>query len=374
MDVNTLHLTDALVNITCSLMCFAIWASRRADRCLALWGMGSLFYGVTTLWFPYLPDGSVGLGLGYSALQVGNIMFWAGYRAYDGKRVLPAWLLALPLLPVAVAWIVSESGHSDVLTHNLTLIVYCGISAGQVVYILWGSSSWYAPRALSAYAVILILCSLLATFLQFDIPDWREMSQELFILTDHAMTIVFTLAVIAMVGQRDTQHLLEMARRDPLTGALNRAGLSAAVARTKTGSGLLLIDIDHFKAINDRHGHDAGDTVLRALVERTLSVLRAGDHLIRMGGEEFLIIASVETDVQLMELAHRVQKAARGMPLHYSSTDIAFTISIGVTLLKCGESFDQAVKRADDALYKAKHSGRDSVALMLNTGLRPATL
>ncbi|MFK3942257.1 GGDEF domain-containing protein [Pseudomonas monteilii] len=361
MDLITLHVTDALVNLTCGAMCFSIWASRPRDRCFAFWGLGSLLYGVTASWLPYLPDGVLGLGLGHSALQVGNIMFWAGYRAFDRVSALPVWLLALPSLPFLACLVADVLTQSEVWTYRITLIAYCGLSMSQVAYVLRGCESWYGPRAISAYAVILILASILITSFLSGTFITYETGGILFILTDHMMSIVFTLAVIAMVGQRDLQHLVNTSRRDPLTGALNRAGLAAVIAEDLPGTGLLLLDVDHFKVINDRHGHDAGDEVLRTLVARTSAVMRTTDHLIRMGGEEFLVIAPVANAGQAAELAEQILAAARDKPVHHGDAVIPFTLSIGFALRTGAEPFMQTFKRADLAMYHAKQSGRDRV-------------
>lgn len=361
MDLTTLHLTDALVNLTCGAMCFAIWASRPRDRCFAFWGMGSLLYGLTASWFPYLPAGVLGLGLGYAALQVANIMFWAGYRAFDKVRALPLWLVALPSLPLIACLLADFFGSSTTVTNNITVALYCAISAGQVVYVLRGRNSWYDQRSISAYAVILIIGSIMATSFSSGAPVKDEGSGVLFILTDHVMSIVFTIAVIAMVGQRDLQHLIKTSRRDPLTGALNRAGLRAVITQDAVAPGLILIDIDNFKRINDQHGHDAGDEVLRELVARIDAAMRPTDHLIRMGGEEFLIIADITSQKQIVELAERIRNSARTSPVQHADAVIPFTLSIGVALRASNELFVHALKRADLAMYHAKQSGRDRV-------------
>ncbi|WP_049870563.1 GGDEF domain-containing protein [Pseudomonas cremoricolorata] len=368
MDLTTLHLTDALVNLTCGAMCFAIWASRPRDRCFALWGMGSLLYGLTASWFPYLPTGVLGLGLGYAALQVANIMFWAGYRAFDNVRVLPLWLVALPSLPLIACLLANGLGSSEAVTNNITVALYCAISTGQVVYVLRGRECWFDQRSISAYAVILIIVSILATSFSTGAPANDEASGALFILTDHVMSIVFTMAVIAMVGQRDLQHLIKASRRDPLTGALNRAGLRAVITQASPAPGLILIDIDNFKRINDQHGHDAGDEVLRELVARTYPIMRPTEHLVRMGGEEFLIIADITSQQQIVELAERIRTSARTAPIQHTDTVIAFTLSIGVAIRGRDEPFVHALKRADLAMYQAKASGRDCVVFAPCTG------
>lgn len=156
------------------------------------------------------------------------------------------------------------------------------------------------------------------------------------------------------------RRLARLAQIDPLTGLLNRRALDAAIPDRSGAASLsvALIDIDHFKSINDQHGHAAGDDALRALARELTAAIRTDDHLLRLGGEEFLLVlpnASLE-DVRLVaeELRKRVRQLVRvaGEPL---------TISIGVTARVEGEARDLLLARADAALYRAKALGRDRV-------------
>ncbi|WP_296268369.1 GGDEF domain-containing protein [Pseudomonas sp. UBA6562] len=361
MDLTTLHFTDALVNLTCGLMCFAIWASRPGDRCFAYWGLGGSLYGLTACWLPYLPDGNIGTGLTYSALQIANIMFWAGYRVFDGVLAVPGWLLGLPTIPLLTALAFGYPSYTSIFAEQATIVAYCAISLAQVGYVLKKSDALYSPRSISAYAVIVILLSVMLTGIAWNDQTQNDTHATLFILTDHAMTIVFMLAVIAMVGQRDFRSLVNASRRDPLTQALNRSGLDDLLSKIDTDAALLLIDVDHFKMINDRFGHAAGDEVLRALVNRIASVLPIGDHLVRLGGEEFLVISQPPDTLQAAALAERIWAAVRNESFSYEDAKIDFTVSIGCAWFASDEPFRQALKRADSAMYRAKRSGRDVI-------------
>jgi len=130
---------------------------------------------------------------------------------------------------------------------------------------------------------------------------------------------------------------------------------------------LLVIDADHFKAINDRHGHPAGDAVLAHLAQTMRSVCRQVDVLARIGGEEFaVILPSVALD-DARVIAERLRAEVVRTPALYEQQTIAYSISIGVAVMDDTlTGFDGLIKRADEALYAAKRRGRNQVAIWQN--------
>jgi diguanylate cyclase (GGDEF)-like protein len=172
--------------------------------------------------------------------------------------------------------------------------------------------------------------------------------------------------------QRARLQLEELSRTDGLTGLANWRHFDdelrkemARAFREKTALSLLLLDIDHFKAVNDRLGHQVGDEYLRRIAE-TLRVAarRATDVVARYGGEEFVIVLPF-TDYHLAKnLAERIRKTIENLKLPNEASAIGVvTVSIGVTAMKTGilESEEELVNRADRALYEAKHGGRNRV-------------
>jgi diguanylate cyclase (GGDEF)-like protein len=168
-----------------------------------------------------------------------------------------------------------------------------------------------------------------------------------------------------------TEQLQLMATTDALTGLPNRrslmAGMELEVARAERSGrplALALLDIDRFKAINDTHGHPAGDGVLQAVADELRKITRAGDLLGRFGGEEFAIVMP-ETDLRQARWAcERLRKGVSKRIMHYpNGTSGHVTISSGVALLAGDEGCDHLISRADGALYQAKEDGRDLVRL-----------
>ena len=159
------------------------------------------------------------------------------------------------------------------------------------------------------------------------------------------------------------------ASTDPLTGLLNRRAATERLSQVVQNQpfSLLMADVDHFKKVNDIHGHAAGDKVLIALSRMFTRTLRREDICARFGGEEFLIVLPNTNREQAHELAQRVLSSAKSMAVPISGfPSINVTLSIGVTTASADsiEPVDQLIAKADKALYRAKSSGRDAVFVL----------
>lgn len=164
------------------------------------------------------------------------------------------------------------------------------------------------------------------------------------------------------------REAVQAARQDALTGVGNRAALEQTLA-TELGLAqrhggpfsLLLIDIDHFKSINDRFGHAAGDEALRTVAKRLTELTRSSDAVFRYGGEEFVILLR-NTDVKSAAiLAERLRAAIECAPVRCNDNVINVTISSGLTGYQRGVDGNTLLDRADRALYRAKDGGRNRV-------------
>ena len=176
--------------------------------------------------------------------------------------------------------------------------------------------------------------------------------------------------------QAANAELGRLATTDALTGAWNRRRLEqvaeteiAAARRYGQPLSLLTFDIDHFKSVNDRHGHQAGDLVLVELVRRVRPHLRAPDVLARWGGDEFVVMMPHSALADALRLAERVRELAAAEPFPPAGT---VTTSIGVAQLHADESLDDWLERADHALYEAKSGGRNTVRAATADGAAPS--
>lgn len=168
--------------------------------------------------------------------------------------------------------------------------------------------------------------------------------------------------------KREVDELRRIARYDSLSGLLNRGSLFGLIETeieraVRSGSALsgIMIDIDHFKQINDNHGHQAGDRVIERLGELLQRQLRKYDSAGRYGGEEFFVVLADADEAQALQFAGRFRDALQGVSIAHGDADISFTVSMGIAEYRTGESRDNWIARADRAMYIAKRRGRDLI-------------
>lgn len=157
------------------------------------------------------------------------------------------------------------------------------------------------------------------------------------------------------------RELAQLSRVDPLTGAYNRRGLDSELARLRAQGGsvfLLLIDLDRFKQINDTHGHAVGDKVLRNVARIVAAALRDADAMGRIGGEEFAILIGAADADGARQAAERLLTLVRRRRWERTALGLAVSFSGGLVAMAPGEALEQALKRADALLYRAKAGGR----------------
>ena len=176
----------------------------------------------------------------------------------------------------------------------------------------------------------------------------------------------------ALFDLRLQETLREQATRDPLTGLFNRRYMEETLhrelyraARKKTRVGFVLFDLDHFKSYNDRYGHASGDAALREVSSFVQRHSRAEDIVCRYGGEEFLLVLSDCSSVDLVRRAEQIRQGVKALKLEHNQRDLGtITLSAGVALFPDhGRSVDELFQVADAALYQAKKDGRDRVTV-----------
>jgi diguanylate cyclase (GGDEF)-like protein len=165
------------------------------------------------------------------------------------------------------------------------------------------------------------------------------------------------------------QDLQILCRTDPLTTAANRRAFNEIISqefsrfkRSQKEYALVMIDLDHFKSINDQHGHGAGDRVLIEVTERCKDNLRVHDIIARLGGEEFCILLPYTNLEQAHKVAERLRQKIEVMPIISDGNRIKVTVSVGISLVSEGDSDGHdAIERADKKLLEAKSMGRNRV-------------
>ena len=188
------------------------------------------------------------------------------------------------------------------------------------------------------------------------------------------ITVLITIVVMsafafafALITNLQRVQLMQLATKDPLTGAGNRRGLDSKLndivnsyKRNAALASMLLLDLDHFKKVNDVHGHAVGDQILKRITEIINLRIRVTDSLYRVGGEEFVVVLEGQNLERATHLSEQLRTLVEANEL---APDQSVTISVGVAALREDETPNDWMHRADEALYRAKHSGRNNTKI-----------
>jgi diguanylate cyclase len=292
-------------------------------------------------------------------------MYVYAYRAFKQRRNRLAILLI----------------RTEVLVHAGLGTVLVGWESGFHYFLLMFIPALFVTmRARSAW--ILAAC-LWVYYVGLDVLMWYieplQPISSTALLGVHVfnLTVVFSmfsyLALFYVITvTRAHKSLARMATTDSLTGLFNRRHMIALIEkemarhhRHPSNLTLMLMDIDHFKQINDQYGHDIGDRVLNAVSHSLKSSMREQDFIGRWGGEEFLAVLP-ETDLdQAAASAERIRKAIQALVIDNDGNKVSVTLSIGITLYRAEEVLSNAIARADHALYEGKSAGRNRVEMAL---------
>ncbi len=270
----------------------------------------------------------------------------------------------------------------EIIAHGVLAVQAIGWDSGFHFYIILIIpvlivNSMLAP---AGKAVLVVLTGLL-----YLLMDWRWRGAAPYMNASQTVVDVMyyfnltcTLVILALLATiyyrlvtLAQARLQELARTDPLTQLRNRrAAMEAAqreAARVARGAGplaVLLGDVDHFKAINDTHGHETGDDALRAVADVLRAGVRQVDHVARWGGEEFLILLPGTEVPEAMAVAERLRAGVQQLRVAGANGQpLTLAMTVGVSVLEAGGAFDQALARADRALYAGKQAGRNRVVL-----------
>ncbi|MTV36254.1 GGDEF domain-containing protein [Duganella radicis] len=264
-------------------------------------------------------------------------------------------------------------------SHCGAVVLACFVLDGGVLYGMAGMTACVAMAAVMTLRprILLSLFSLpFALYLALGawrLPPFTYLSG----LMQYLLAMALATAVMLIIRSFHRRafllerELLHSARHDGLTGACNRAYLDQMGERELTLAlrhgrplAVAMLDIDHFKRVNDNYGHDVGDQVLRALARTCQDTLRGVDHFGRYGGEEFVCILPETARAEALACAERLRLALAALAIETPAGPLRFTVSVGVALASADQpGWPALLKRADTALYRAKNSGRDQVAL-----------
>lgn len=377
LDITTLLVAVSLATAFCAVARVVLWRLHPGLPGLGRWAAAGLFgaisLGLITL-REQLPE-ILSMTLSQVLIAAGFLVAWDGFRRFIGKTPLSSRVLALVAVPVLLPAILSNFEHSLRMHSSSNAILVAALSGLIARDLLKGATaSQLSTRAIGwMYAVN-------AVFFAFRFGAVVSGGEVLLksgggpmaaatLLWWLCMTVAITLAMMLMVGERLKVDLIQQASRDPLTGALNRRAFgvvavkeAARARRSSEPLSVLMMDLDHFKQVNDRLGHAVGDALLCLFVEQAGRVLRTEDVFCRFGGEEFVALLPSTATEGARAVADRLRAAYRAAAGSVAAgLDFVPSVSIGVAELAGEDSIEAVLHRADLAMYQAKADGRDRV-------------
>jgi len=319
-----------------------------------------------------LPFGHVGGTAAYALIYVGTL-HWLGRRPHN-SFVVAALALALAF---SIAACMHEAGYVSLA---LTICV------DALFQVLIAHAFWQAFRRarglVRASAAVVFAVSAMASLARAYavVPAWHPVGAVLpantqWLLVFIALLIMQAGCLLNLVNQALLDQLRSLADFDALTGLLNRGGLARRLRHRRAHSdgslpsvALLCMDLDHFKDVNDTHGHGAGDDVLRGVGRLLQDNARPNDLPSRSGGEEFGLVVDTESEGALLVFGERLRAIVQDAEFATRAGPLKITISIGAAFARGGEeSLESVWERADHALMEAKRTGRNRVLLGVKT-------
>lgn len=371
----------ALTQAAVALFMFELYLAARRDPCTRYWSIASALVAIgVILPFPFIATGLslAAIWLGTSAIVAGLIWMWQGTRVFfDREPKLSGWALAWGhALFVAALFMASDQAVWRIISFAVAVTVAVSLIMFEIVR-GDGKPMTIARRlVVFAYAItlapVIIRASiLLATGRQMTPLTDSTLNVAMLYLLPMAGGLLSSVGMLLMYFERTIDEKDYLANHDELTRLYNRRALTeagkkalAACASRGTPVTLLLIDIDHFKSVNDTLGHEAGDRALVLIAEALAGTCRGTDTLGRHGGEEFCVVCPDTSVADAQALSERLLRAVATMILP-GEFERALSISIGLAEAYPSENvdWDVLVNRADKALYAAKANGRDQVVV-----------
>lgn len=315
----------------------------------------------------------IGIWFANGLLIAAHGLFLMGVARFTQTRLSRAWCLTVPLwivlleLPAGPMWSAMMLASNSALIALLSLRASCllrphgvslSVGAVQLRFVMLGHGVFYLAKA---------LCAAMPGAL-IDLASFKGQIIQISLIEGVVAIMLIALSMIGTERHRREKRIARLAARDPLTSLYNRRALEVraphllASASPEAPGALLLIDIDHFKQVNDLHGHNAGDQLLVALSEIIRTHLPQGAVAARLGGDEFVILLKHASIDSIVGLGAALRERFHQVTQQQFPTPDAVTLSVGATFFdQPPASLAALIEQGDAALYESKRDGRDSL-------------
>jgi diguanylate cyclase (GGDEF)-like protein len=377
IDAFTMLFSGLLVKVVLGVLFAVLWLKTARANWFAWWSATFFFGSLASLAFLARDFGPTFFGMAVALLILSMSCCWQGARAFEKRPPLWIAVSAPPTLWLAACVVPGflETVSSRVLLSSFLTAPLVGMTA----YEFWRGRAELLPSR----RTVIVLFSSMALIFAIRIPligvapfpfgglpaEPAYIAAFNLILFFH--TVVLAILLVALSKERQELEQRTQAQTDSLTGALNRRAfimrgrrLVLRHKKTREPLCLLFIDLDHFKALNDRYGHSGGDDVLTAFVGVVHDNIRPTDFLFRLGGEEFCCLLPFTTTDGAFQVAQRIRCALEATGVQVAGSPVHVTVSIGIASTDAfGYDVDTLVRRADMAVYSAKRQGRNRVVI-----------
>ncbi|WP_298726354.1 GGDEF domain-containing protein [uncultured Ferrovibrio sp.] len=385
-DMGTAVFFIGLQAVLAALALGAAWRIHHHERAATYWALGYsvMALGIVSFLLRSSWPGPVIVILGNSMVVAGHFLLNIAFATF--VRRPPPWHIFLAASLIALAgtayWtLVDPDARARLVLVSGGIVLSCALIMRDLLTgrapLRTIQQGRQIARLTLAGAYGLHLCINLAHIaLLFGGPELPAFLtggelRKTWIVWDTAVLFLFPVGIVLLTSERLLDQLDRLASHDELTGLLNRRAFNQRLAeehsrarRARQPIAVLMLDIDHFKALNDNYGHGAGDAMLQAVTGTIGGLLRREDIFARLGGDEFCILLPGTSGAGAMRVAERVRTAMAALRVPYGKVELQQTLSIGVAIIGMAES-DPAValQAADAALYRAKDRGRNATVM-----------
>ncbi|HEA26265.1 MAG TPA: GGDEF domain-containing protein [Ectothiorhodospiraceae bacterium] len=388
LDTNTLIVVTAITLILTASAILISWLINRQIAGANHWSLGYLFLasGILLQATQEYLNPLISIGLANHTIVAGGYLIWMGSRMFQGRQALPFHyfiILQLVLFMMLALLKLESSGLAD-----RTILMSAILGALSLLIaseLLRKNAQRNLSTTITGIVFVLLAIAFIARGLSVEIlPKQGNMvTAGKHSHITYLFAIVFNIPIafgfIIMLTERLENRLQKLANTDFLTGLHSRRAIVEAADRlisrsnrSHSSTSLVMMDLDHFKNINDTYGHQAGDALLSHFADTMRQCFRPDDLIGRIGGEEFIAILTNTGFADAMEAAERLRTTFEKEPTAFSGHQIDATVSIGIATTEHGaETFNQLFKDADKALYHAKGTGRNCIASILDSAIVP---
>lgn len=376
-DFYNLLLSDCALAAVLLALFFYVGKVSRGVRGIATWGLAHFIYSLGAAMLDGTAQTLVRAGdesLADGIASVGGLLACAGLVGlawsiiqFVQQRALTRWERAL--LPVCLAFSlagIAVDGGVDAqgAAMSATEVIVLAVMVRHLLALRTAPD--HVPARLMIFGSVVLLWlyggDLLAAL------TGRYGPNPMWVNLDLSIWFMLNFCMLMLASFRAAEPLRQGALFDPLTGALNRRGLDNELqaygdrGATEHGLSVIALDLDHFKAVNDDHGHEAGDVVLQRFSDVVRGCIRSEDLFARLGGEEFMLVLRDTQPDTAHALAERIRQQVMALEFAPIGRDIRITVSLGISLTADRHApYDTLMRLADEALYAAKHKGRNRI-------------